>query len=624
MSFVPTDPIDPTASLAKPSPFVVFTEHAIPATFDQSLSYQQALYALNDFIQKQVVPVINENAHITEQQTKVIEELQDYVNHYFDNLDVQEEINNKLDEMAEDGTLASIIAEYIQLGAILVYDTVADLKNAENLINTSTVRTLGYHAKGDGGGAIYKVRLVTNQDTENDVDIIALHDETLVAELICKEVNLSVFACYGDGTHDDTNAIKYAITYALENNLPITSPQDKTYLISETLKPRSAVIDLNNAKIITETEIDLFTWDQDEFLGSISNITLDCNDVASSALRFDYGHDCNINNIKIMNVTDHAIKLNYGTNNEHSWNLHFNNIYVRGGSDAENSVGILLNTSDCTFYNITMVNINVNYDSTNPTYNDISYSHCYNLDNDIARTSVMFRTSREVRWVTSHICCDSIHTFFQFTGNNASIQPFFKVDGLYVLYPDSVFTAGNDFTDSIIIDAPYDSNSTRISIQNGIIQGQLYATSGVHTLMMPSSSNTFLGNMQGTEYYNLENIGRKVGITVNSSFTEQENLLIYKDGGIVNMRLVIDIPSASLNQQYVNIGTIPTAFIPHQRIFATGVMCEDKYCDDPTKPSINASCYIDPSDGSIKIATPAVGTNPQSNSFKLEITYFIY
>ena len=39
-------------------------------------------------------------------------ELQDYVNDYFDNLDVQEEINNKLDAMAQDGSLYNIIKTY--------------------------------------------------------------------------------------------------------------------------------------------------------------------------------------------------------------------------------------------------------------------------------------------------------------------------------------------------------------------------------------------------------------------------------------------------------------------------------------------------------------------------------
>ena len=40
-------------------------------------------------------------------------ELHDYVHDYFDNLDVQEEINNKLDEMTESGVLTVLISEYL-------------------------------------------------------------------------------------------------------------------------------------------------------------------------------------------------------------------------------------------------------------------------------------------------------------------------------------------------------------------------------------------------------------------------------------------------------------------------------------------------------------------------------
>lgn len=42
-------------------------------------------------------------------------ELHDYVHDYFDNLDVQEEINNKLDAMVEDGTLQEILGEYFTI-----------------------------------------------------------------------------------------------------------------------------------------------------------------------------------------------------------------------------------------------------------------------------------------------------------------------------------------------------------------------------------------------------------------------------------------------------------------------------------------------------------------------------
>ena len=41
-------------------------------------------------------------------------ELHTYVHDYFDNLDVQDEINNKLDSMADDGTLTTLIGDYVQ------------------------------------------------------------------------------------------------------------------------------------------------------------------------------------------------------------------------------------------------------------------------------------------------------------------------------------------------------------------------------------------------------------------------------------------------------------------------------------------------------------------------------
>lgn len=40
-------------------------------------------------------------------------ELKEYIDNYFENLDVQEEINKKLDEMAEDGTLTTLISNYV-------------------------------------------------------------------------------------------------------------------------------------------------------------------------------------------------------------------------------------------------------------------------------------------------------------------------------------------------------------------------------------------------------------------------------------------------------------------------------------------------------------------------------
>ena len=65
---------------------------------------------------KEINKIINsENTLGTQMEnvTNAFIDLQNYINNYFDNLDVQEEINTKLNEMVEDGTLAEIINQDI-------------------------------------------------------------------------------------------------------------------------------------------------------------------------------------------------------------------------------------------------------------------------------------------------------------------------------------------------------------------------------------------------------------------------------------------------------------------------------------------------------------------------------
>lgn len=114
-----------------------------------------------------------------------VETLTDFVSNYFDNLDVQEEINNKLDEMAEGGQLEEIIAEYLQMAGLLCYNTVNDMKNATNLINGSFAKTFGKTTYNDGLGEFYKIREILNTDVVDNINIIALTNyNNLIAELI--------------------------------------------------------------------------------------------------------------------------------------------------------------------------------------------------------------------------------------------------------------------------------------------------------------------------------------------------------------------------------------------------------------------------------------------------------
>ena len=74
-------------------------------------------------------------------------ELQNYVNNYFDNLDVQEEVNTKLNEMVEDGTFNEIINQelFSQINNDITNLKAEDIaiNNKINLINTQRTILIG-------------------------------------------------------------------------------------------------------------------------------------------------------------------------------------------------------------------------------------------------------------------------------------------------------------------------------------------------------------------------------------------------------------------------------------------------------------------------------------------------
>ena len=93
--------------------FVRFVASSIPMVFDDSMSYYEALANLVHYIQD-TVDVVNNNATVTEEYIALTNSLKEYVEHYFDNLDVQNEINKKLDELANSGELGDLMARYIE------------------------------------------------------------------------------------------------------------------------------------------------------------------------------------------------------------------------------------------------------------------------------------------------------------------------------------------------------------------------------------------------------------------------------------------------------------------------------------------------------------------------------
>ena len=146
-----------------------------------------------------IVDKLNAVITQTNTQTENIEKLEEafttlknYVDNYFNNLDVQTEINNKLDEMATSGELEALIASYLNTQAVRGFSTLNDLKNATGLITGAICQTSGKNNYKDGLGSLYRIRNITNEDIVDNDNLVAItSDVSLVAEKITNNISNS-------------------------------------------------------------------------------------------------------------------------------------------------------------------------------------------------------------------------------------------------------------------------------------------------------------------------------------------------------------------------------------------------------------------------------------------------
>ena len=150
----------------------------LPTSYFESMSYYECLTYLVKFLEREVIPTVNNNS-------EVVKELQDYMEHYFDDLNIQEQINNKLEEMATSGELVEIIGAYFNAMGFIGFNTKADMVAADNLIDGTKCKTLGTLTYNDGFGETYLIRELEESDTIDGTNLVALTNfPELVAERI--------------------------------------------------------------------------------------------------------------------------------------------------------------------------------------------------------------------------------------------------------------------------------------------------------------------------------------------------------------------------------------------------------------------------------------------------------
>ena len=153
-------------------PFRFWCQKVLPLVYDDSLSYYELLCKVVDYLNKTMEDVDTSiqdvaalhtaydqlqdyiNSEIENFEGTVngsIQQLETYMNDYFSNLDVQTEINNKLDMMADDGTLDTLLLPYFNAYKIEINDMIMD-QNRDLLTLSERMDTFTHLTEGSTTG----------------------------------------------------------------------------------------------------------------------------------------------------------------------------------------------------------------------------------------------------------------------------------------------------------------------------------------------------------------------------------------------------------------------------------------------------------------------------------------
>lgn len=179
-----------------------------------------------------IIKIVKECKKISGETAVGLDDLKKYVNQYFDDLNVQQQIDNKLDAMAADGTLAEIINQEI------FSDLNQDIENNSEAIQQLNDRYFTityfkmydtglaalidfYDGKGGHKYALYDGGTNTNSAFPFYVSLVAGHPndaETVYNAIVAKGVTHLDYAFVSHFHNDHVGALGYAIQKGMIDN----------------------------------------------------------------------------------------------------------------------------------------------------------------------------------------------------------------------------------------------------------------------------------------------------------------------------------------------------------------------------------------------------------------------
>lgn len=489
----------PTLNSLDTSPFkrLVLSFGAVPSDFKDSMTYYELLAWLCDYLEKQVLPTINQSIEKYDELIEAFNTLKQYVDDYFKNLDVQEEINNKLDVMAEDGTLERLINQEIltdirqQVGVSLlslglvgdgVTDEYQELQDAFDTYDNIYVDD-GYNFYSSNAILLHSNHHISGRGKLTcELKAIGEMGDTLTYSAI--ETNQITFT-------SAINGDEVIYVYYIDPNSTSNSKRQITKVINANGKLNNNLVNFNDGYTVKKINtLKNITFEDVEIEGRIifqycEHIRLNNIKQKNGALRLWYCYDGQVKNSTFEQGVDKYIDCASASSN-----FLFENLILYGGASSGDNSALKI---DEVFYSV-INNIHIGASNRVSPYNSVPFSGIM-IDGNFAEQGFTRNHSYDIK--VSNVSLTKGYTYAVYLTvaknikvnnidapyNGINVQSYSEDCFIDNCNCDSVIVRGTDCKNIKV------SNSKLDHVSDGVIVNTSYVNCYIKTINFKANAN---------------------------------------------------------------------------------------------------------------------------------------
>ena len=456
-------------------------------------------------------------------------DLKSYVQDYFKNLDVQEEINNKLNNMVNSGELDDIFAKYFSIKIPVL--NVSKMIEIDNPVIGTYYSTLNYYENDN-----VESTFIVVENRENAFCIASKNG------LFFKNVSPAYVEKYGIKPNNNESSVLN--TTILSNMLSILknaifNPSNDYYFKTIEI-PRSVSVDFNNAKIhCVSIIINNTPRNDNDICSCIKNCVLYCS--GDTGIKMTNTLRVTIENIMFMDFT-------VGIHFISGYECIFKNIRAIGNN--KNQIGIKINGGDSHFYDVQMLNVYKALE-INSGINFFTNIHCWLLDSSLFAGSKMIEENTPGgSWNYFDKCYFDTYNYGIYK-TGLSID---KLSNIVVLCDEKLATTANYYMSYLVGDEVknklliYNSIEFRIAILNTklLLSNKEGVTSILFPGPHPSNYYSEVYRLMNCQYNSADN----VKVTSGRVLYFNGNVTITFDLSVTNN--TADNPLITINDLFMN------------------------------------------------------------------------